>query len=269
MTCRWKPAGTAWDLEISTEMVAGILWGKTVGFRPRKIVAMVEWVWFAEFNLERASIPMIVADVDDDGDRDIVWCSAHGFGVYWLEQSRATDGQRIWQRHAIDTSWSQGHAPLWVDMDQDGRNELIIGKRYMAHGGADPGEYDPIAIYRYEFNPNQRTWDRWLVSPFEWRVGVGLDPKVGDLDGDGDLDYMASGRSGLYWLENLGPPKPPVQSSSAPLPEYDDHQNLLVVGASDGTLNPVEDPEAWGVRRWRQHLRHRKSTWSVTNAVRS
>lgn len=206
-----------------------------------------QWTWHPDFTIERGSIPMLVVDPDEDGDNDIVWCSAHGFGVYWLEQSITSSGERQWTRHAVDTSWSQGHSPLWVDMDGDGQNELIAGKRYMAHGGADPGEYDPIIAYRYQFNKQSRTWDRWTLSPVGDRVGMGLDPKVADIDGDGDLDLMASGRSGLYWLENLGPGDSSTQAAA--IPTYD-HQQLLVVKHADGEPRRVLEPEAWGLRRY-------------------
>lgn len=207
-----------------------------------------EWLWHAEFTLERASIPMIVVDVDQNGLNDIVWCSAHGFGVYWLEQLRDDEGGgRSWTRHAIDTSWSQGHSPLWADLDGDGRGELITGKRYMAHGGADPGEYDPIAIYRYQFEPTTRSWNRWIVSPLGERVGIGLDPKIADMDGDGDLDLMASGRSGLYWLENQGSPSP--ESRSVTPMVYDRDQNLLSVKRNSSQVEAVTEPEGWGLRR--------------------
>lgn len=205
------------------------------------------WEWHPDFKIERGSIPMLIVDPDEDGDKDIVWCSAHGFGVYWLEQSKDDLGNRIWTRHAIDTSWSQGHSPLWADLDGNGRNELIAGKRYMAHGGADPGEYDPIAAYRYEFNPKTKTWDRWTLSPIGDRVGMGLDPKVADIDDDGDLDLLASGRSGLYWLENLGPGNSTTLES--PIPSYDNHEELLVVINKDGETVPIDEPEAWGLRR--------------------
>lgn len=205
------------------------------------------WIWHSEYSLERASIPMIVADVDDDGDGDIIWSSAHGYGVYWLEQTQDASGSRRWIRHAIDSSWSQGHSPLWVDLDGDGRNEFVIGKRYMAHGGADPGEYDPIAIYRYQFDPASRTWNRWIVSPHGDRVSMGLDPKVADIDQDGDLDLMTSGRSGLYWLENLGPV---AESRPEPsTPAYSGDEGLLVVKDSSGNAAAIVDPEAWGLRR--------------------
>ncbi len=202
------------------------------------------WHWHPEFHLERASIPMIVADVDEDGDSDVVWASAHGFGVYWLEQTKQ-GGYRQWVRHAIDTSWSQGHAPLWVDLDGDGRRELVAGKRYMSHGGSDPGAYDPISVYRYQFDPTTRAWQRWTISAGQ-RVSLGLDPKAADIDGDGDLDLIASGRSGLYLLENRGPGATPRQPSSV---DDSRQSELLVVRDAEGVVRPIRNAADWGRRR--------------------
>ena len=35
-------------------------------------------------------------------------------------------------------------------------------------------------------------------------AGTGLEVPVVDMDGDGDLDLVCPGKSGLYWFENLG-----------------------------------------------------------------
>jgi hypothetical protein len=171
------------------------------------------WLFHREFDLGRASVPILVVDVDRDGDNDIVWSYAHGFGLYWLEQTPQPNGSRLWTRHTIDTSWSQCHAPLWADLDGDGVSELIAGKRYMAHDGRDPGAFEPLVAYRYQFAPDSRTWKRDVIS-YDEQVSFGLDPKVVDVDGDGDLDLVASGRSGLYFLENLGPTPPLVKDSA-------------------------------------------------------
>lgn len=201
------------------------------------------WYWNPEYRLERASIPMVVADVDEDGDRDIIWTSAHGYGVYWLEQTSDELQQRTWQRHAIDTEWSQAHAPLWVDLDGDGRHEFVAGKRYMSHGGNDPGAFDPLVVYRYQYDPATRSWQRWTISAGE-RVGLGLDPKAVDIDGDGDVDLVASGRSGLYLLENCG-----SGSFSKPPPRKYDEGDLLIEYTAGGERSEIDIPEAWGRRR--------------------
>ena len=210
------------------------------------------WVWHADFDLDPASIPILVVDVDGDGDNDVVWSRAHHYGVYWLEQTGPKDDQTPWVKHVIDTSWAGAHAPLWEDLDGDGRNELIVGKRYLAHEGRDPGEYDPMASYRYEYHRETRTWKRWLVS-YDEGVGFGLDPKAVDLDGDGDRDLLCAGRHGLYWLENRGQSSAGVTAAGARgpgrFPSYDDHRNLLVVKDDAGREEPVKTPFDWGRRR--------------------
>ena len=158
------------------------------------------WRWYAEFNLGRASMPIIVADPDDDGDSDLIYALGHDYGVFWVEQTQ-TAGKRGWTKHLVDDSWSQGHSPLWVDLDGNGSSEFVNGKRYMAHEGRDPGAKDPLVIYRYEFNKAAGRFQRHTIQS-NGPAGIGLDPKAVDLDADGDLDLVLPGRSGLYWYEN-------------------------------------------------------------------
>lgn len=160
-----------------------------------------KWIWHPEFELGRTSMPIIVADIDEDGDNDLMWSIGHDYGTYWLEQVREGD-RRSWKKHLVDDSWSQGHSPLWVDLDNNGRMEFVNGKRYWAHEGKDPGARDPLVIYRYEYDKTQQRFRRFTIQS-NGPAGVGLDPKAADLDGDGDLDLVFPGRSGLYWYENL------------------------------------------------------------------
>ena len=161
------------------------------------------WRWHPEFKLHPdASVPILVFDVDGDGDNDIVWGRGHNYGLFWLEQVRQQDGSRRWVQHEIDTTWAQAHSPLLADLDGDGRPELVVGKRYLGHDGRDPGELEPLCIYWYKFDRAAKTWQRHTISS-GGRAGWGLDPKAVDLDGDGDIDLIAPGLSGLYWFENL------------------------------------------------------------------
>ena len=161
------------------------------------------WEWHGEWELTRdASVPILVQDVDGDGDNDLVWGRGHRYGLYWLEHSRSATGERSWRRHAIDTSWSQPHSLLWADLNSDGQSELIAGKRYLGHEGKDPGEWDVLCAYSYQFDRKLRTWRRAELHVGQ-RIGFGLDPQAADIDGDGDLDVVAADRCSLAVLTNV------------------------------------------------------------------
>jgi hypothetical protein len=237
------------------------------------------WIYHQDWDLTRdASIPILVHDVDGDGDNDLIWGRGHRFGLYWLENGqieslRSSNGEisgttsstsrfgaRTWTWRVIDTSWAQPHSIFLADLDGDKKPELVAGKRYMGHEGKDPGEYDVLCAYYYKYDPKPKTWSQNKIY-FHHRAGFGLDPRAVDIDADGDLDIIAADRSSLVLLENQ--PSRPVTSSSMTAGYPDDyHQNPILVGnlhrrieryaRDDNTVVPIhaaKSPEEYGVRR--------------------
>jgi len=203
------------------------------------------WQWHPEWSLTRdASIPILVHDVDSDGDADLIWGRGHRYGLYWLEQAKVADGSRSWTWRAIDTSWAQPHSIFLADLNGDKQVELVAGKRYMGHEGKDPGEYDLLCAYSYSFSKQAGTWQRSEIHHGH-RAAFGLDPKVADIDGDGDLDLVAADRSSLVMFENTGsgPPAKPLD-----LPKYNHQQPLAI--AEGASLRDAKTPFDYGLRRY-------------------
>ena len=108
-----------------------------------------QWKWHGDWDIGDAGFPILGYDVNHDGKLDLIYGQGHGYGLYWLEQAGTADNP-IWTRHTIDESFSQSHALLLADIDDDGTPELITGKRYRGHSGDDPGSYDPVVVYAYK-----------------------------------------------------------------------------------------------------------------------
>ena len=150
-----------------------------------------------------ASCPMLVRDLDGDGKNDLIWGRGHDYGLYWWQsQGVGEDGKLKFKQHEIDNRYSQPHTIHFADLDGDGQEELISGKRVRAHNGNDPGGKDIPVMYYYKWNKSANSFKRFAID--EGHIGIGLQIRTGDLNGDGKLDIAVAGKDGTWVLFNLG-----------------------------------------------------------------
>jgi hypothetical protein len=117
-----------------------------------------------------------VADIDQDGDSDIVMG-----GVVWFSNPRIGGGQ--WLLHRIDARTA--HDVELGDLDLDGKLD-VVARDQSAFGKSG----DAIFVYQQQ-NP-----DSWNKHTIHCPHGEGI--TLADIDRDQDLDIVIGGR----WYEN-------------------------------------------------------------------
>ncbi len=160
-----------------------------------------EWTYHTDWDVEHGACPMIVRDIDGDGLTDVINSNAHGFGLhFWKNLGRDADGTIQFDRQLIDDSVSQFHCLHMADLDGDGVDELVTGKRVRAHNGKDPGGTEPAGMYYYVWNQDKKSFTRYTID--YGNVGIGLQIRTADIDADGDTDIVVAGKEGTQILFN-------------------------------------------------------------------
>ena len=150
-------------------------------------------------------------DLDDDGDQDIIVPQAFGGdSIVWAENPGDPMGQ--WEQHLINNTTGKGFGVEVVDLDNDGKMELVYGNHN--HQASVKAEEKVMGIYWWDIPEASKidsltNWDKEMHVLYEGFYVNSDKPDqdgapgvihTGDVDGDGDLDVTASGDGdkGIY-----------------------------------------------------------------------
>jgi len=162
------------------------------------------WKLHNDFMLtDDAGVPIIVADVNQDGLNDLIVGHGHSYGLDWYEQRKDGENSKF-VKHPIDPFHSQYHTMEWADIDNDNKMELITGKRYRAHNDNDPGSNDPMELCYFKWNGESFTKNVICAGPFGKGKGTGIYFSIADLHNTGRKDIIVAGKDGLYVFFNEG-----------------------------------------------------------------
>jgi hypothetical protein len=110
----------------------------------------------------------------------------HGHQLVVYTEPPSPDPGRLWTRHVIDATLKEGHALACGDLLGSGSDQIAIGWR-----AKDAMEKVGIKL----FIPNDPDGKQWSQTPLDDNGMACEDLCLADLNGDGKLDIVASGRA--------------------------------------------------------------------------
>jgi hypothetical protein len=143
---------------------------------------------------------VFAADMDNDGDMDILSASRNDDIIAWYENDGAADPS--WTASNIATSADQPQSVFAADMDNDGDMDIV---------SASDGD-DTIAWYENDGASDPS----WSAANIDTNADGAQDVHVVDMDNDGDLDILSASANDdtIAWYENDGAADPSWTASN-------------------------------------------------------
>ncbi len=196
-----------------------------------------------------------VADMDGDGDLDIVSASQNDSTIAWYENDGAANPS--WSAADIATSADGALGVHVADMDGDGDLDIVSASLsddtiawYENNGAADP---------------------TWTAADIATSADGAYDVKVADMDGDGDLDIVSASRydSTIAWYENNGAADPTWTAANIATSAAGVSELHVADMDSDGDLDIVSASSNDNTIAWYENDGAANPSWSAADIAYS
>lgn len=174
------------DIGAGGEMAGDIRWWENNGG------AGTNWIERAITTNFGGAISARVADVDGDGDADMLGVGNSAGKIAWWENETIHRSAFYAVEHAVETNFAGAYSAYAADMDGDGDMDLL--------GAA--WDADTIAWWRN----NDGSGTNWTQYAAATNFNGASSVYAADVDGDGDLDILGTApyESRIAWWENVG-----------------------------------------------------------------
>jgi hypothetical protein len=154
-----------------------------------------KWTFHKVAFVDQGVANMYTWDGNLDGALDVLCTSAHGSGIFWC--SRQVDGtfrQETFHKGLIHETQSAN----LVDINGDGKLDLVTGRRFFANGFRPEKASDPSPLYWFSLKATKGGPPEFIPQLIDDQSGVGAQFVTEDFNGDKLTDIVVSNRKGVF-----------------------------------------------------------------------
>ena len=192
-----------------------LIYFENTGTQTQAVFPTVQINPFGLSDVEHSSPPAL-ADLDNDGDLDLLLSNLNDLNIYYYENIGTAETPLFGERQTNPFGFnftSSEEAPLLlaldiIDLDNDGDLDVMIGS------GSGTYENSYLNYYENVGSPEVPQFSEQQVDPFGLQsvITLGLSPEFIDIDFDGDLDLLIKDFSygNYFFAKNIGTPENPI-----------------------------------------------------------
>ncbi|MGE3063604.1 MAG: T9SS type A sorting domain-containing protein [bacterium] len=140
---------------------------------------------------------MDIGDVNGDGQNDVIFSSHEVDGVIFFEFNEVSDS---FERMGAIDSLQCEKVLFFPDVDKDGKNEIMrCATEYLSPPYYHFKLYEIDSLYNYEL-----IWDYYWEGTTDYFMTFGCDISYGDVDNDGDNEFVVCGGSTIRVFDVTG-----------------------------------------------------------------
>jgi len=159
------------------------------------------WIEFNIDNNFNYAASVYVADIDGDGNMDVLGACRNGNEISWWKNNGSPNNNN-WTEYNIDSDFWDAASVYAADLDNDGDLDVLGAGTDLTNKNGLTGGSGGVSWWENDGFPQKDNWKQHHIDKdFDGARSI----YASDIDGDNDIDILASAEAptnAIFWWEN-------------------------------------------------------------------